>query len=82
VADKLTTFLRKDVCSPGLRGEPARRAALSLKDGDVALLENLRFHPQEEANDSEFSRELASLGELYVNDAFGSAHALTPPPSA
>ncbi|MBN1504473.1 MAG: phosphoglycerate kinase [Candidatus Eisenbacteria bacterium] len=75
VAEKLATFLRKDVpFADDCVGDPARRVALSLKDGDVALLENLRFHPEEEANDPEFSRELASLGELYVNDAFGSAH--------
>jgi phosphoglycerate kinase len=75
VAEKLKMFLRKDVAfAEDCIGEPARRVALALKDGDVALLENLRFHPQEEANDSEFSRQLASLGELYVNDAFGSAH--------
>jgi phosphoglycerate kinase len=46
----------------------------SLASGDVALLENLRFHPEEEANDSEFAARLARLGELYVNDAFGTAH--------
>ena len=75
VAEKLRTFLRKDVAfAEDCVGEPARRVALSLKDGDVALLENLRFHPEEEANDDEFSRQLASLGELYVDDAFGSAH--------
>jgi phosphoglycerate kinase len=45
-----------------------------LGNGDVLLLENLRFHPEEEANDAEFSRQLAALGELYVNDAFGTAH--------
>jgi phosphoglycerate kinase len=45
-----------------------------LKDGDVALLENLRFHPEEEKNDDAFSRELASLCDVYVNDAFGTAH--------
>jgi len=45
-----------------------------LKDGDVALLENVRFHPEEEANDSEFAKKLAALAELYVNDAFGTAH--------
>ena len=46
----------------------------SLKDGDLLLLENVRFHPEEEANDPEFARKLASLAELYVNDAFGTAH--------
>ncbi|MCX5800573.1 MAG: phosphoglycerate kinase [Candidatus Eisenbacteria bacterium] len=75
VADKLRSFLRKDVLfATDCIGDPAMKAALSLKDGDVALLENLRFHREEEANDEKFSRELASLGEVYVNDAFGSAH--------
>ena len=55
-------------------GEPARRAAAQLKDGDLVLLENLRFHAGEERNDSQFARELAALGDLYVNDAFGAAH--------
>ena len=45
-----------------------------LDDGDIALLENVRFHPEEEANDPAFARALASLGDLYVNDAFGTAH--------
>jgi len=45
-----------------------------LKPGDVLMLENVRFHKQEEKNDPEFSKKLASLGEIYVNDAFGSAH--------
>jgi phosphoglycerate kinase len=49
-------------------------AAMRPKPGEVVLLENLRFHPQEEKNDPEFSKQLASLCELYVNDAFGSAH--------
>ncbi|UCF78760.1 MAG: phosphoglycerate kinase [Candidatus Eiseniibacteriota bacterium] len=73
--EKLSAFLHKKVVfADDCIGEPAKRAADSLKDGDVALLENLRFHPEEEANDDGFSRQLASLGELYVNDAFGSAH--------
>jgi phosphoglycerate kinase len=55
-------------------GEKAEAAASKLKDGEVLLLENLRFHPEEEKNDPEFSRKLARLGELYVNDAFGTAH--------
>lgn len=59
-----------DVCM----GEEARAAANALKDGDVLLLENLRFHPEEEKNDEAFAKELASLSELYVNDAFGAAH--------
>jgi phosphoglycerate kinase len=48
--------------------------ARQLESGQVLLLENLRFHPQEEANDPEFAKQLASLCEVYVNDAFGSAH--------
>lgn len=48
--------------------------ALRPKAGEVVLLENLRFHPQEEKNDPDFSRKLAALGDVYVNDAFGSAH--------
>lgn len=55
-------------------GEEARKAVESLKDGDVALLENVRFYKEEEGNDPTFARELASLGDLYVNDAFGAAH--------
>jgi phosphoglycerate kinase len=55
-------------------GPAARDAVAALKDGDVLLLENVRFHPGEEANDPDFARELASLGDLYVNDAFGTAH--------
>jgi phosphoglycerate kinase len=55
-------------------GPVAREAVAALQDGDVLLLENVRFHPEEEANDPAFARELASLGELYVNDAFGTAH--------
>ncbi|MBI4465487.1 MAG: phosphoglycerate kinase [Acidobacteria bacterium] len=55
-------------------GPAAEESASSLRDGEVALLENLRFHPEEEANDPEFSRQLARLAEEYVNDAFGSAH--------
>jgi len=55
-------------------GPPARDAAAKLKDGDVLLLENVRFHSGEEQNDPSFARELASLGDLYVDDAFGTAH--------
>jgi phosphoglycerate kinase len=49
-------------------------AALKPKPGEVLLLENLRYHPEEEANDPEFSKQLASLADIYINDAFGSAH--------
>ncbi|PXY39979.1 phosphoglycerate kinase [Flavobacterium cheongpyeongense] len=55
-------------------GEPAQTAAKNLKPGEVLLLENLRFHVEEEAGDVAFAKELASLGDIYVNDAFGTAH--------
>ncbi|MBM3254346.1 MAG: phosphoglycerate kinase [Candidatus Omnitrophica bacterium] len=55
-------------------GSEVRRTVERLKPGDVALLENLRFHPEEEANDPNFSKELASLADIYINDAFGTAH--------
>ena len=55
-------------------GPPARAAAEKLSDGQVLVLENLRFHPEEEKNDRRFAEELAGLAERYVNDAFGSAH--------
>ena len=55
-------------------GTLALHASETLKDGDILLLENLRFHSEEEANDPIFSRQLAQLGNLYVNDAFGTAH--------
>jgi len=55
-------------------GESVAQMANKLKDGEVLLLENVRFYPQEEANDPEFARSLASLADIYVNDAFGTAH--------
>jgi len=55
-------------------GPEAERVVVALKPGDVALLENLRFHPEEEANDAGFARRLAALGDLCVNDAFSAAH--------
>jgi len=55
-------------------GPTAQEAAGNLKNGELLLLENLRFHPQEEKNDLGFAKELASLGEIYINDAFGTAH--------
>ncbi|HQV36028.1 MAG TPA: phosphoglycerate kinase [Flavobacterium sp.] len=55
-------------------GEIAEKAANNLKAGEVLLLENLRFYKEEEAGDLEFSKKLASLGDIYVNDAFGTAH--------
>jgi len=55
-------------------GPEAAAAVAALGPGDVLLLENLRFHPEEEQNDPAFARQLAELGDLYVNDAFGTAH--------
>ncbi len=56
------------------RGEVAQKAASNLKPGEILLLENLRFYAEEEAGDVAFAKELASLGDIYVNDAFGTAH--------
>jgi len=56
------------------RGVHAKNAVNSLKPGEILLLENLRFYAEEEAGDVEFSKELASFGDIYVNDAFGTAH--------
>jgi phosphoglycerate kinase len=55
-------------------GDVARRAVGGLRDGEVLLLENVRFHPEDEANDPEFARRLAALGEIFVNDAFAASH--------
>jgi len=60
--------------SPDCVGDVAKELARQLESGQVLLLENLRFHAEEEANDPNFAKQLASLCELYVNDAFGSAH--------
>ena len=75
VADHLSDLLGIPVAfSPDSVGEGAQIAASQLKNGEVLLLENTRFHPEEKANDDAFASELASLADLYVNDAFGSAH--------
>ncbi len=81
VVDRLRTLIDKDVCaaenvgfSPDCVGEIANEMARQLESGQVLLLENLRFHAEEEANDPGFSKALALLAEIYVNDAFGSAH--------
>ena len=55
-------------------GEEAQQKAAALKDGEILLLENLRFHKEEEKNDPEFAKKLASLAEIYVSDAFGTVH--------
>ncbi|HHI79123.1 MAG TPA: phosphoglycerate kinase [Planctomycetes bacterium] len=62
------------VCAPDCVGPEVQDLAQSLLPGHVLLLENLRFHPQETQGDEEFARALASLGEVYVNDAFGTCH--------
>lgn len=75
VAKRLSELLGRDVpFASDVIGNDARAKVAELKDGDVMLLENVRMHPEEEANDPEFSKELASLAEVYVNDAFGTAH--------
>ena len=75
VAKRLSELLERDVpFASDVIGNDARAKVAKLKDGDVMLLENVRMHPEEEANDPEFAKELASLAEVYVNDAFGTAH--------
>ncbi len=75
VADHLAELLSLPVkFAKDCIGAPAVEAVKALKPGEVLLLENLRFHAEEEKNDEAFSKELASLGDLYVNDAFGTAH--------
>ncbi|MGC9330202.1 MAG: phosphoglycerate kinase, partial [Candidatus Hinthialibacter sp.] len=74
-AKKLSELLGKPVSSlKDCIGDGVKAAIGKMQDGDVALLENLRFHPEEEKNDPEFCKQLASLGDMYVNDAFGTAH--------
>ena len=75
VADRLSALLGKPVAFAGdCVGDPARTAVDSAPDGGVVLLENLRFHAEEEKNDAGFAAQLAALADVYVNDAFGSAH--------
>ncbi|MGB9791876.1 MAG: phosphoglycerate kinase [Thermacetogeniaceae bacterium] len=75
VARRLSELLGREVKkTDDCIGPEVEQAVSQLKPGDVLLLENLRFHPEEEANDREFARKLASLGDVYVNDAFGTAH--------
>ncbi|MDL2236540.1 phosphoglycerate kinase [Christensenellaceae bacterium OttesenSCG-928-K19] len=75
VAKRLGELLNtKVVFAKDCVGEEAQKAVDSIEDGQVVLLENLRFHKEETANDSEFAKQLASLADIYVNDAFGSAH--------
>ena len=75
IADYLHTLLNHPVIfSHDMVGKIPEEIISHLREGDVALLENVRFHPGEEANDSQFAEALARLGDLYVNDAFGAAH--------
>ena len=75
VAGALSSILGRPVAfAADCAGPTARDGAAALDDGDVLLCENLRFHAGEEANDPAFAAELAALGEVYVNDAFGTAH--------
>ena len=75
VAERLSALLGRPVAlAPDCVGSEVEAMVKALKPGDILLLENLRFHPEEEANDPAFARQLAALGEIYVNDAFGTAH--------
>ncbi|NLN40510.1 MAG: phosphoglycerate kinase [Clostridiales bacterium] len=75
VAQRLSELLGQEVTmAEDVIGESAKKAVAEMKDGDVVLLENVRFHKEETDNDPEFAKALASFGEVYVNDAFGTAH--------
>lgn len=75
VAARLQAFLGRPVqMADDVIGDAVVAQAHALKPGDVLLLENVRFYPEEEKNDPAFARELSRLGDVYVNDAFGSAH--------
>ena len=75
VAKRLGELLGMEVkMAKDVIGPDAEATVASLKEGEVCLLENLRFHKEEEKNDPEFAKKLASFGEIYVNDAFGTAH--------
>ncbi|WP_449418482.1 phosphoglycerate kinase [Phormidium nigroviride] len=75
VAARLSELLGKEVKKPSdCIGEEVAGVVAAMQDGDVILLENVRFYPEEEANDPEFAKNLASVADLYVNDAFGTAH--------
>ena len=75
VAKELSRLLGKEVkLADDIIGESAKTLTANMKNGEIVLLENVRFDAREEANDPEFAKELASLAEVYVNDAFGTAH--------
>ncbi len=75
IAERLGKLLGKSVVmAPDCVGDEVKAVVGKMEDGDVVLLENLRFHAEEEANDPDFARKLADLADVYVNDAFGAAH--------
>ncbi|MBK7267109.1 MAG: phosphoglycerate kinase [Ignavibacteriales bacterium] len=75
VAERLAQLIGQEVkFAPDCIGEEVEKLANNLKAGEVLLLENLRFHPEEEANDPVFAEKLSKVADIYVNDAFGSAH--------
>ena len=75
VAEELSKLLGKEVkLAKDVVGEDAKNLTENIKEGEIVLLENVRFHGEEEKNDTEFSKKLASFAEIYVNDAFGTAH--------
>ncbi|NLL91264.1 MAG: phosphoglycerate kinase [Ruminococcaceae bacterium] len=75
VAERLSELLEiKVIMTEDVVGDDAVEKASNLKNGEVLLLENVRFHAEEEKNDADFAKKLASLAELYVNDAFGTSH--------
>ena len=75
VADELSRLLGKEVkLADDIIGESAKSLVSNMKEGEIVLLENVRFDAREEKNDVEFSKELSSLAEIFVNDAFGTAH--------
>ena len=75
IAARLTELLGQKVeMASDVVGEDAQAKAAALKDGEIMLIENVRFHKEEEKNDPEFAKKLASLAEIYVNDAFGTSH--------
>ncbi|MBI5286456.1 MAG: phosphoglycerate kinase [Deltaproteobacteria bacterium] len=75
VAKRLGRLLEKEVpLVPDCIGEEVERLVNNMKPGDVVLLENLRFHPEEEKNDAEFGKRLVGIADVYINDAFATAH--------
>jgi len=75
VAEELSKLLGKEVkLAKDVIGADAKELTSNIKDGEIVLLENVRFHAEEEKNDANFAKELANMAEIYVNDAFGTAH--------